>query len=211
MSNPWCTAPSDVALTPFKKTISDIEESHRLRRGRISTVCPPSSSSTIVNKKSNFIGQLREVDGFLVLKRQSEFHRRAIEKQPELMKALEIAEQLTQIFNRLSNELDIFNRSDDLKNSFINAFRTSQIIWDDISQENKAKLVNSIRSAIREIIKVFRTREDEKFRAHEKNLDLLIQRTNVFDERKEFDDYYLEDLYDLLTECSNSLEMIRLS
>ncbi len=204
MSNPWCTAPSDVALTPFKKTISDIEESHRLR-GR------NGNNSAGINRKSNFIGQLREVDGFLVLKRQSEFHKRAIDKQPELKNAMDIADQLTSLFDKLSRDLDAFTKSDDLKNSFINAYRTSQIIWDDISQENKAKLVNSIRSAIREILKVFRTRQDEKFRAHEHNLVLLIQRTNVFDEEKEFDDYYLEDLYDLLTECSNSLDMIRFS
>lgn len=204
MSNPWCTAPSDVALTPFKKTISDIEESHRLR-GR------SSNNGSSINRKSNFIGQLREVDGFLLLKRQSEFHRRAIDKQPELKNAIDIAEQLTDLFNKLCRDLDGFTKSDDLKNSFVNAYRTSQIIWDDISQENKGKLVSSIRSAIREIMKAFQTREEETFRSHEHALLLLIERTNVFDEEKEFDDYYLEDLYDLLTECSNSLDMIRLS
>lgn len=44
---------------------------------------------------------------------------------------------------------------------------------------------------------------------YQKIVSELIERTNIFDELKEFDDFHLEDLYDLLTECCNSLELIK--
>lgn len=198
MANPWCTAPFDVALTPFNKTVNEIDERNRIR-GRTQT-----------KSKSAFIAQLRDVDVWLERKRRLDFQRRAF--QPDLKQALEV-ESITTAFEKMVSDLDSFVKSDALKNSFINAFRTSQIIWDDISQENKAKLVYSIRLALSEIMKIVQIKmiTFEDFKNHEKNLKVLIERTNVFDIEKEFDDYYLEDLYDLLTECSNSLELIRIS
>lgn len=198
MSNPWCTAPSDVALTPFNRIVAEIDECNKAR-GR-----------TFIKSKSPFIAELRTLDNWLVNKRRIDFQKQAIHFQPDLERALEV-ENLTTLFDKILFDLDSFLNSDVLKNSFINAFRTSQIIWDDISQENKAKLVNSIRLAVSEIMKIFQMKKQpcEEFTKQESNLKLLIERTNVFDMEKEFDDFYLEDLYDLLTECSNSLEIIR--
>lgn len=198
MANPWRTSPAEVGLLPLYRLLNAFENDNGQPHN------PPSRF-----KKRGLIDELRELDEYIITKREADFQKTAYELRPELKRSSELVDHLSGLFNQISIELDTFNQSDALKNSYVNAFKTNQIIWDDISHENKAKLVNSIRLAIDAILRIFHDREQTSaIISHQQSMQLLMERTNVFDEAKEFDDYYLEDLYDLLTECSNALELI---
>ena len=204
MSNPWRTTPADIGLMPLFRLLNALGDEENEASTRKSTII----QSRL--KPPTLVEELRELDEYIIRKRDNEFMKTAYELRPELKHSTELVDHLTELFYTISIQLDAFNQTDALKNSYVNAFKSNQIIWDDISQENKAKLVNSIRSAIDAILRIFKDREQtEVIVSHQNSMQELIKRTNVFDETKEFDDYYLEDLYDLLTECVNALELIR--
>lgn len=202
MSNPWNTTPVDVALAPFHKLLKSLDTHTNIINLPSEPINNPPQNTLIL--------KLREADQIARRRREKQFMDKAIDIKPEIKQVVVFNKRLTDLFQKLSQDLENLSQNDLLKQSYIQAFRRSQVVWDDISQENKAKLVNSIRSAIRAISKVFQAKEKQpNFIEYEKNLNDLITRTDIFNESKEFDDLYLEDLYDLLTECSNCLEIIK--
>lgn len=163
------------------------------------------------NHGSMLIRQLRESDKASAVRREKQQDVVTGELFPEIKKSLQLADQTTLLFERLSDSLDLLSDIDTLRRSYNSTYRTNQKIWDEISQENKAKLIQCLRSAVYAIFQLFEAREEKaRFVAHEKSLLDLVKRTDILREDIEFDDYYLEDLFDLLQECSNSLELIRL-
>jgi hypothetical protein len=222
MSNPWNTTPADVALTPFHQLLQSFEvfQSNKGLQNdnnngngyhnddneskSVSVSQPQQYSSPLVSK-------LREADKVAYELREQLIREKAIEERPEIKTCYESEKELFAMFNELSSVLENFEKGNQLQTSYLKVFNTSQIVWDDISHENKGKLVSSIRSAIRGIFKQIqvRGRDEVSFAQHQKVVSELIERTNIFNEEKEFDDFQLEDLYDLLTECCNSLELIK--
>jgi hypothetical protein len=172
----------------------------------LSTLAPDSA-----NHGSVLVRQLRESDKASAIRREKQYDVIAGELFPEMKKSLQLADQTTLLFERLSDSLDVLSDIDTLRRSYNSSYRTNQKIWDEISQENKAKLIQCLRSAVYAIFQLFEAREEKaRFVAHEKSLLEMVKRTDILREDIEFDDYYLEDLFDLLQECSNSLELIRL-
>jgi hypothetical protein len=196
MSNPWDTTPADLALTPFYELLKSFESNYNRQ-------VPAFSGSSLIAK-------LREADKLAEARRESQFQQKAIEIRPELKQCMDLEQEMDSMFTELSGLLDKLNGQDHLSQAYLRVFHSSQVVWDDISHENKAKLVQCIRSAINAIFKQIQARQEEpSFSTHQKVVSDLIDRTSVFDETKEFDDFFLEDLYDLLTECANSLELIK--
>lgn len=218
MSNPWNTTPADLALGPFH---------HLLHSFETSSVQQHDHNNNNTNHPGSIVAKLREADRLIRAKRELEFQKKAIEVRPEIKQYLELEKQLTVMFNDLSDQLENIQQApntipsssasesssnhDLLRQAYLRVFHTSQVVWDDISHENKAKLVYCIRHAIKAIFHQIqlRSKDEISFATHQKIVSELIERTNIFDELKEFDDFHLEDLYDLLTECCNSLELIK--
>lgn len=202
MANPWNTTPADLALTPLYELLKSFESS--------SSTSFRSDPGLSGNGGSSLIAKLREADKLAYIRREAEFQQKAMEIRPEIKQCMELEAELTISFNKLTEILEKINNKGHLKQAYVRVYNSSQVVWDDISHENKAKLVHCIRSAINAIFKQIQARKDEpSFATHQKVVSDLIERTTVFDEKKEFDDFYLEDLYDLLTECTNSLELIK--
>ena len=201
---------------------------------------------------SQLVNKLRQADLILAAERQADFRDRAIELRPEIRQAYDLEKSISKMFTILTKELQSLSQHENLSKSYIRLYEASQVIWDDISQENKAKLIFSIRQVIEDIFIYIQryananvnvnvsgpattannanSGNEEKLSdssnnntvaiglveqkaliiQKEQTLRLLMERTDVKNESKEFEDFHLEDLYDLITECINSLELIRL-
>jgi hypothetical protein len=222
MSNPWNTTPADVALTPFHQLLQSFEvfqsdksfqSDNNNENGDYNE--EDETKSAFVSQQQQYssplVSKLREADKVAYELREQLIREKAIEERPEIRTCYESEKELSAMFNQLSSVLENLEKGNQLQNAYLKVFNTSQIVWDDISHENKGKLVSSIRSAIRGIFKQIqvRGRDEVSFAQHQKVVAELIERTNIFNEEKEFDDFQLEDLYDLLTECCNSLELIK--
>ena len=235
MSNPWNTTPADLALTPFHQLLQNFETASS-SSATTSSSQSSSSSFTMVSVRhpvfasGSIVNRLRAADKIIQAKRNTQIREKAMEIRPEIKQSLELEEELHRMFDEMAKSLQSIEKAsklpvsngstntlegsvDLLRQAYLRVFNTSQVIWDDISHENKGKLVNCIRLAIKAIFFQIQARgkDDPSFATHQKVVSDLMERTTIFDENKEFEDFYLEDLYDLLTECCNSLELIRRS
>jgi len=190
-------------VTPRANNISTVEAT--------SQVLASLNGDNNNNHGSMLIRQLRESDRTARIRREKQRDTIAGELFPEIRKSLALSEETTILFDRLADSLDELADVETLHKTYASSYRSNQQLWDEISQENKAKLIQCLRSAVYAIFQLFEAREEKsRFVAHEKSLLEIVKRTDILREDIEFDDYYLEDLFDLLQECYNSLELIRL-
>jgi uncharacterized pyridoxal phosphate-containing UPF0001 family protein len=84
--------------------------------------------------------------------------------------------------------------------------------WDNLSQENKSKLIAVIRDAVKAVVTLSDNRAvNEQTTKQCKMFQEVMDKTSIADESQSFNDFDLEDLHELLNECANSLELFKLN
>jgi hypothetical protein len=228
MSNPWSTSVRDIALAPLYKTLKkydaeqpdeqqpqlsiqteNLQNNHSIE---IQTHPPQQQSAAKNSSKSQFIANLRRADELNRLRREDPY---ADGIGYENQKVVSFSRRLTKMFIALSKSLEQFQKADVLKTAYLQAYMANQVMWDDISTENKVKLVNAVRSLLK-ALKVqlnnqisHHTATAPVFKVRLSELEACIERSGIMDETKNPDDFIIEDLYELLAEALGTLEVIR--
>lgn len=203
-SNPWASTPADIALNP----VNALVQKYRVAKGL--AVKEPSEPAQQQPKqcKSDFIARLRLADSIAAQKRDKVYQDFIEERYPEIRETAVTAQDLSVVFERLIAHFTRFSANDQLRESYFHSIRASQMVWDDLSQENKAKLIDAIRSAVRAISALNSNRVQTAQTQHQwQAYDEVLRRTNICDASKGFGDFLLEDLHEVLTECANVLQL----
>ncbi|RYG66921.1 hypothetical protein EON64_08595 [archaeon] len=199
-SNPWACTPADVALNPVNDLIKRYYEIKGLK----------SESSGSRRTTSDLIAKLRQADVLAAQKKELFYQMYLAESYPEVAKVAKLSEELNATYQKLCKYLEKFTATDALQESYFQTVRASQVIWDDLSQENKGRLIATIRQAVKAIETLNNNREfDEKTQDQVRVFEEVVLRTNVADESQNFDDFVLDDLHELLQECRNCLDLFR--
>jgi hypothetical protein len=202
--NPWNSTPADIALTPVHKLISKYQTA---RGSKTKNEAEQSS-----HKESGFIARLRQADCLASQKRELMYQTYVTENYPEIGEIAQQAQQLHTLFEKLSGILDSFNAKDELRDSYFDTIRSSQMSWDNLSQENKSKLIAVIRDAVKAVVTLSDNRAvNEQTTKQCKMFQEVMDKTSIADESQSFNDFDLEDLHELLNECANSLELFKLN
>lgn len=237
MSNPWSTSTRDIALAPLYKTLRTLEEggsssdsnnpsntSNILGSPSRDSYDPDVAINGPPKTRSKFIGKLRKAD-------EINFARRSdpglVGLCEENVKIVAFARKLTKIFAILSKSLETFLRADVLKTAYLNAFMANQLQWDDISHENQTRLISSTRALLTALLSLL---EHQQLHSAAQELNDAIERTQIMDTTKSFADHsnnhttsnasnnpnekeflYLEDLFEVLMDCTGVLEVLRLT
>lgn len=215
MSNPWRTTPNDVALAPMLRTLKEFEPSTPIKSISLDEDQDQAETTKETAPKvtrSALIAKLKRADEIHRNRRADPNHGGL---SPENEKLLNFSRRLTKIFVILSRSLEQFQKADILKTAYLQAFLSNQVVWDDISQENKAKMVNSLRSLIKALQTLLTAKQDSysatnSFKQCFEELRVVIERTEIMNQDRSCDEYPLEDLFEVLTEISGCLEVIRL-
>lgn len=221
MSNPWTYSPRDIALAPLYKTLKtlpkDTKNSHNENTGNNSNIS--STETTEKKKRITFIDKLRQADQFNRDRRNDPFLSHNLS--PEQAKIITIARRLTKIFLVLSKSLETFQKADNLKAAYLQAFVENQIIWDEISYENKHKLVITSQQLLRQLTILLENQETSNqqtlsrhnsFALCISNLKNVVQKTQILGvSGQEVDKIEVEDLFDVLSQCVATLEDVKVA
>eukprot|EP01031_Cornospumella_fuschlensis_P040435 gene40435-49281_t len=201
-SNPWASSPADIALNP----VNDLIKRYYEIKGLSSTASTANSDRST----SDLISKLRQADALAAQKKELFYQMYLAENHPEVAKVAKLSEELNATYQKLCSYLEKFTATDALQESYFQAVRASQVVWDDLSQENKGRLITTIRQAVKAIETLNSNREfDEKTQDQVRIFEEVVLRTNVADESQNFDDFVLDDLHELLQECRNCLDLFR--
>eukprot|EP01039_Chlorochromonas_danica_P005380 gene5380-5918_t len=142
---------------------------------------------------------------------QDELYRQYLHQNyPEVAAVARHTKELNQIFQRLSAFFQDFTSTDALRDSYFHTIRASQVQWDDLSQENKGRLIRALRNCIQGITKLNGNRiKTVKVKKEIEVFQEVLERTDILNEEKSFDDFLLDDLHELLTECANLLVLFK--
>lgn len=214
MSNPWRTTPNDVALAPLLKSLKEFEPSTPIKSISLDEeLDQPQTTEETAPKvaRSALIAKLRRADEIHRNRRADPNHGGL---SPENEKLLNFSRRLTKVFVILSRSLEQFQKADILKTAYLQAFLSNQVVWDDISQENKTKMVNSLRFLIKAIQTLLVAKQDSysatnSYKQCAEELKVIIERSEIMNNDRSCDEYLLEDLFEVLTEISGCLEVIR--
>jgi hypothetical protein len=202
MANPWGTTPLQVALDPLYLLLRNIDGRNVQRPGR--------SQRDVY--RSPLIMKLRAADQLIEKDRTRKFHEHTVDSHPIILKTQQLFVQLTDLYERLAGQLELINRPELLKEMIV--FDRPFFVREEISQENKEKLINSIRSGTRAIITLLTNRAEEMTNygpLEECKYHMLdvIQNMDIFNEQIDLDDYDSPDLYEFLMECCHAVDLIK--
>ncbi len=200
MANPWSTTALQVSLDPLYRLVKKIDVNHGTNQSRRSDPY-----------RSPFMMKLRAADRLIEKDRERKFFERAVDTHPVILQSRQLFDQLTDLYERLASQLELINRPELLKEMIV--FDRPFFVWEEISQENKEKLINSIRSGTRAIVTLLTNRSEEMSSGplEECKYHLLnvIQDMDIFNEQIDFDDYDLPQLYEFLMECCHAMDLIK--
>lgn len=222
-SNPWINTPADIALHPLLQFIDKQQPPPQpqppqntensllsLSNDHLGNPSSSSSSSSSLSSTSILINRLRAADR-IAMNEQDELYRQYLHQNyPEVAAVAKQTKELNQIFLRLSAFFQDFTSTDALRDSYFHTIRASQVQWDDLSQENKGRLIRALRNCIHGIKKLNANRiKTVKVKKEIQVFQEVLERTDILNEEKSFDDFLLDDLHELLTECANLLVLFK--
>jgi hypothetical protein len=182
--NPWDTTTADFALSPLYQFVLRTEK----------TVIPRDLSSSV---GSPLIEKLRSFDRIAFHQREMTLQDCIEKVDPEIQHFYDLENEMEHIFNGLSHRLEIFegnSASSDvtLGKSYKTLLSSHQlIVWDDISYENKVKLLSLLRDLIKRFDLYCLVSEGREIR---KDLVQFAHTIGFFDLTKDFEDYEIQDL-----------------
>lgn len=197
-SNPWVKSPADVALNPVLSFVKKYRESRNL----------PIESGPSEQPRSSFIAQLRQADAISARKRAVAYQEYVNHRYPEIRESAETMDELAVLATKLARYFERYGTGEDIRESYFHVIRANQVAWDDLSLENKGKMIQTLRHAVQSITTLNKNRvQSSEVIEQCKTYEDVLARTSILDESKNFDDYLLEDLHEVITESANLLTL----
>jgi hypothetical protein len=191
--NPWDTTTADFALSPVYQFVLQTEKS------AIPLDLPSSCGSALIEK-------LRSFDEIAFYQREITLQGCVKKVDPEIERFYELENEIGSIFKDLSQQLASFRGNvtspdGSLQKSYKNLLSSQQmVIWDDISFENKSKLL----SLLREIIKRF-VHLDCKLGS---DLVKFTDSIDFLNLTKDFEEYQIEDLQRIVKQSESLIQHV---
>lgn len=219
MSNPWTYSPRDIALAPLYRTLKNIEDPSDVSSVAQVSIAntnaknnTPFQDASVGRKRSTLIEKLRQAD-VVNQRRRNDPSIHGIS--PENAKIITFARKLTKIFVIVSRSLEQFQKADVLKTAYLQAFLSNQLLWDDISYENKQRLIHTSRHLLEQLLQLLQNQESvsrhNSFAQCVTELQEVMERTEIMRDDTQADDVALEDLFEVLSQCMATLEVIKLT
>jgi hypothetical protein len=170
-------------------------------------VSPPSATPVSPLSPSpapSLVATLRSLDKQLLLKR---CHDAVNPRTSQLMETASLLADTTALFEDLCQRIDWVNHPAVLCD--ILDFNRPVYLWGNLSQENRVKMVASVRSICRTVVNLLQLRRTAAFTACLVGIERVSKNMKLYDESIDCNDYSLTTMYELLIECSNALDLIR--
>lgn len=185
MSNPWRNTVEDVALRPLIKFLDNDQ--------KITSVAV--AEERLANDPSDLITKLRIADALTKATHEQEDENQFASLKPETIIVNNLAKELSEHLSALDNSLGELYDGDRLKLSMLRSVKLFGMVQSDLSNVNKAKLIECIKNLVDFLPRLFKS--DNNFNA----ADLLVLTQAV--ERLSDDNEYIppEFLFDTIKEC----------
>lgn len=209
MANPWDSSSLQVSLDPLFRLVNKFDENYKLKLNNPQHT----NHNNRETFRSPFMMKLRAADELIANDRKKRFYQQSVDAYPEILQSHQLYGQLTDLYERLAVQLELINRPELLKEMIV--YDRPHFVQEEISQENKEKLIYSIRSGTRAIITLLTNRSEELYSANSSleeckhHLLSIINQMDIFNEQNDFDDYELSELYEFLMECCHAIDLIK--
>lgn len=197
MSNPWKdSAVVDNAVTPLTQLLAVVQGNDQARN------IPESKG------ESSLVAKLKLADAITNRRRELKYRNKIENMYSETTLTNQLVTDLDVIFRSLSTDFQNFEHEDLLQNAYQNTVFVNMSIKDNLNDDNRTKVIELIRSAIRVIQKLKETKTGH-LDIHEEAFNRLIQVTEIMNTTKPHSAYNIGDLYDLLKECNIQIKELK--
>lgn len=198
MSNPWKdSAVVDNAVTPLTHLLNIIQGSE-------------SDSKTVPESKgeSSLVAKLKAADAITNRRRELKYRNKIENMYSETTLTNLLVTDLDVIFRSLSTDFQSFESDDLLQNAFQNTVFVNMSIKDNLNDDNRTKILELLRAAIR-VIQKLKESKAGPIAIREEIFIKLIHITDIMNESKPESDYVIGDLFDLLKEVNIQIQELK--
>lgn len=198
MSNPWKeSAVVDNAVTPLTHLLNIVQGSESEGRA-----VPESSGD------SSLVAKLKAADAITNRRRELKYRNKIENMYSETTLTNQLVTDLDVIFRSLSTDFQSFENDDLLQNAFQNTVFMNMSIKDNLNDDNRTKLVELLRAAIRVIQKLKESKNGPIVIREEVFVQLILV-TDILNESKPESEYVIGDLFDLLKEINIQIQELK--
>lgn len=193
MSNPWLNSPSELAIAPLKAFLNSFEYEHALPIGKLD----------IEDKEPTLVSRLRIADEAILILREKklEMKMEKIADETDLVLSSESSAEIEDLLSSIAATFTSFKKDDVLKVLYSRLIRNDKHKKDDMTQENKARLM-AILNAILKIIDRLKVQKKETEEGEKTEDEIAF-------EVKMDEDVKLDLLLEKLVECQNKLKKVK--
>lgn len=198
MSNPWKeSAVVDNAVTPLTHLLGIVQGSESEARG-----IPES------NGESSLVAKLKAADAITNRRRELKYRNKIENMYSETTLTNLLVTDLDVIFRSLSTDFQNFENDDLLQTAYQNTVFVNMSIKDNLNDDNRAKIIELLRAAIR-VIQRLKESKAGPIAIREDIFINLVHVTDILNETKPDSEYVVSDLFDLLKEINIQIQELK--
>ena len=197
MSNPWKdSAVVDNAVTPLTHLLSIV---HADSEGR---------TVPVAKGESSLVSKLKAADAITNRRRELKYRNKIENMYSETTLTNQLVTDLDVIFRSLSTDFQNFENDDLLHNAYQNTVFVNMSIKDNLNTDNRSKIIELLRSAIR-VIQKLKESKNGPIAIREDVFIKLIHVTDILNESKPDNEYVVGDLFELLQEINIQIQELK--
>jgi hypothetical protein len=200
MSNPWKDSAADVAITPLNYLLASIHDSDHHSEIKITNDS---------NSENSLVQSLRLADSITQKRRDLKYRNKIENMYSETTLTNNLVEELDMIFRDLTNSFDTFQDGNLLKNAYENSVYVSITAKDNLGENNRVKIVNLIRTCVTVIKTLKETKLGDSLQIREDVFSRVLESSGIMDNLKLLEDYSLDDLFEVITECNLQIRALK--